>query len=100
MISVFNCMMIWRNYIQGPDLVYPYSTYEYKGKGTFEIDNAAVAQIISQTEKTCKVEITTSRKGSFNLICTAEDGTIYTLPVTIGSFTGGGNEKTVGVVSQ
>ena len=89
-----------RNYIQGPDLVYPYSIYEYKGKGTFKIDNAAVAQIISQTEKSCKIEITTSRKGSFNLTCTAEDDTIYTLPVTIGSFTGGGNEKTVGVVSQ
>ena len=89
-----------RNYIQGPDLVYPYSIYEYKGKGTFEIDNAEVAQIISQTEKSCKIEITTSRKGSFNLTCTTEDGTVYTLPVTIGSFTGGGNEKTVGVVSQ
>jgi len=88
-----------RNYIKGPDIVYPYSIVTYRGKGTFEIDNVNVANIISQDGKSCKIEIITSRKGSFNLTCTTDEGEVYTLPVTIGSFTGGGNEKAVGVVS-
>lgn len=89
-----------RNYIKGPDVVYPYSIVKYKGKGTFELqDNNNVAQILSQDGKSCKIEIITSRKGSFKLTCTTEDNEVYTLPITIGSFTGGGNEKAVGVVS-
>lgn len=87
-----------RNYIVGPDTIYPYSLVNYKGTGVFSVDSELV-RIVDQDGKSCNVEVLTGRKGSFNLICTTENEEIYTLPVTIGSFTGGGNEKTIGIVS-
>ena len=87
-----------RNYISGPDTIYPYSIVSYKAVGTFSIDSELV-RINSQDGKSCEIEVLTGRKGSFNLICTTEDGDVYTLPVTIGSFTGGGNAETIGIVS-
>jgi hypothetical protein len=67
----------------------------------FSIDNTAVATILEQDGKQCKIEITTGRKGKFNLICAFEqDGETETviLPVAIGSFTGDKNEKSLGLV--
>ena len=87
-----------RNYISGPDTIYPYSIVSYKAVGTFSIDSELV-RINSQDGKSCEIEVLTGRKGSFNLICTTEDGDVYTLPITIGSFTGGGNAETIGIVS-
>lgn len=94
-----------REYIVGPTKVAPYGFYTYraKGNGTFSIDNAAVATILEQDGKECKIEITTGRKGKFNLICnyTDEDEVEHTvtLPVTIGSFTGDKDEKDLDLVS-
>lgn len=94
-----------REFIIGPDRVAPYGFYTYKAKGdnvTFSIDNAAVAKIIDQDGKNCKIEILTGRKGNFNLTCTfEEDGEEQTIvvPIAIGSFTGDKNEKDLGLVS-
>lgn len=88
-----------RNYIKGPSIVSPYGLYTYKAKGTFTIDSDLV-KINFQNGQQCEIEILTGRKGNFNLTCTTNDGEVYTLPVTIGSFTGGsGNEKGIGIVS-
>jgi len=87
-----------REYIKGSDIIYPYSLETYKGKGTFSVDSDLVA-IKSQDGTQCVIEVLTGRKGSFNLICTTDEGEVYTLPITIGSFTGGGNAQAVGVVS-
>ena len=87
-----------REYIKGSDIIYPYSLETYKGKGTFSVDSDLVA-IKSQDGTQCVIEVLTGRKGSFNLTCTTDEGEVYTLPITIGSFTGGGNAQAVGVVS-
>lgn len=87
-----------RNYIKGPSMVSPYGLYTYKAKGTFTVDSDLV-QINSQDGTECEIEILTGRKGNFNLTCTTEDDEVYTLPVAIGSFTGGKNEKSIGIVS-
>lgn len=93
-----------REYIVGPDKVAPYGFYTYRAKGenvVFSIDNADVATILEQDGKQCKIEITTGRKGKFNLTCVFEqDGETETvvLPVAIGSFTGDKNEKSLGLV--
>lgn len=93
------CTIDWqRNYIIGPDVIYPYSLVSYKGTGTYTIDSDLV-RINRQDGKSCDIEVLTGRKGSFNLICTTDEGEIYTLPITIGSFTGGGNAQAVGVIS-
>jgi len=93
------CTIDWqRNYIVGPDVIYPYSLVSYKGTGTYTIDSDLV-RINRQDGKSCDIEVLTGRKGSFNLTCTTDEGEIYTLPITIGSFTGGGNAQAVGVVS-
>ena len=93
------CTIDWqRNYIIGPDIVYPYSLVSYKGTGTYTVDSELV-RINRQDGKSCDIEVLTGRKGSFNLICTTDEGEVYTLPITIGSFTGGGNAQAVGVVS-
>lgn len=86
-----------RNYIKGSDVVYPYGIYKYRGKGVFSVDSELV-KILSQNGSSCEIEILTGRKGEFNLTCTTENDEKYILPITIGSFTGGGNEKTVGIV--
>lgn len=83
----------------------PYGFYTYQAKGNnvvFSIDNAAVAKIIEQDGKYCKIEITTGRKSKFNLTCTfEEDGEQQQInvPIAIGSFTGDKNEKDLGLVS-
>ena len=90
-----------REIIKGPDIVYPYCKYTYRGSvdtGVFEVDSDKV-KILNQDGKTCEVEIMTGRKGSFILTYTTSENETYTLPVTIGSFTGGGNAQAVGVVS-
>lgn len=93
------CTIDWqRNYIIGPDIVYPYSLVSYKGTGTYTIDSDLV-RINRQDGKSCDIEVLTGRKGSFNLTCTTDEGEVYTLPITIGSFTGGGNAQAVGVIS-
>lgn len=93
------CTIDWqRNYIIGPNIIYPYSLVSYKAAGTFSVDSDLV-KINNQNGKSCEIEVLTGRKGSFNLTCTTEDGDVYTLPVTIGSFTGGGNVQAVGVIS-
>lgn len=94
-----------RQNIIGPDKVAPYGFYIYQAKNdnvVFSIDNAAVATILEQDGKQCKIEIITGRKGKFNLTCSFEqDGETETvvLPITIGSFTGDKNEKDLGLVS-
>jgi len=93
------CTIDWqRNYIVGPDVIYPYSLVSYKGTGTYTVDSDLV-RINRQDGKSCDIEVLTGRKGSFNLTCTTDEGEVYTLPITIGSFTGGGNAQAVGVVS-
>jgi hypothetical protein len=71
---------------------------KYKGTGVFSIDSDLI-KIVEQNGSECTIEVLTGRKGSFNLSCTTEDNEVFTLPVTIGSFTGGRNEETVGIVS-
>ena len=101
-----NVEIDWRReYIIGPAKVSPYGFYKYRAKGTnvtFSIDNAAVATILKQDGKQCEIEITTGRKGKFNLTCTFndKDGEQQTvvLPVAIGSFTGDKDEKSIGLV--
>ena len=93
------CTIDWqRNYIIGPDVIYPYSLVSYKGTGIYTIDSDLV-RINRQDGKSCDIEVLTGRKGSFNLTCTTDEGEVYTLPITIGSFTGGGNAQAIGVVS-
>ena len=93
-----------REYIIGPAKVAPYGFYKYRAKGknvVFSIDNTSVATILSQDGKQCEIEITTGRKGKFNLTCTfEEDGEqqTVTLPIAIGSFTGDKDEKSIGLV--
>ena len=87
-----------REYIKGPDQVFPYDTYTYKGKGIFGL-NTDLARIISQDGTKCEIEIITGRKGSFILYCKTEDDEIMKLPIQIQSFTGGGNAEDIGVVS-
>lgn len=87
-----------REYIKGPDTVFPYDTYIYKAKGLFAIDNTDVAKIISQDGTQCVVEIITGKKGEFTLYCKVEEGDIRKLPIKIESFTGGGNAEDIGVV--
>ena len=76
--------------VLGPAEVYPYDICEYQlnienyETCEFSVDNTNVAKIISQADGKCKIQITTSRKGSFNLIVAVDEET-YTLPVTIGS---------------
>ena len=94
-----------REFIEGPIKVAPYGFYTYRAKNdnvVFSIDNAAVAKIVSQDGKYCKIEIITGRKNKFNLTCTfEEDGEQQQIivPITIGSFTGDKNEKDLGLVS-
>ena len=87
-----------REYIKGPDTVFPYDTYTYKAKGLFAIDNTDVAKIISQDGTQCVIEIITGRKSEFTLYCKVEEGDIRKLPIKIESFTGGGNAEDIGVV--
>ena len=100
-----NVQIDWkREYIIGPNKVAPYGLYTYTAKGenvTFSIDNTAVATILEQNGKQCKIEIITGRKNKFNLTCTFEqDGETENIivPITIGSFTGDKNEKSLGLV--
>lgn len=86
-----------RNYITGPDKVAPYGIYTYEAEGVFSVDSSLV-RINSQDGTKCELEVLTGRKGKFTLTCEA-DGETYTLPVTIGSFTGDKNEKDLGIVS-
>lgn len=65
--------------------MYPYDIYEYtieSTNGKFSIDNNK-ARLISQGNGKCKIEIVTSKKGSFNLVYTTGENMIYTLPVRI-----------------
>lgn len=87
-----------REYIDGPDTVAPYGIYIYKAEGTFSVDSSLV-RINSQDGTKCELEVLTGRKGSFTLTCITEDNETYTLPITIGSFTGDKNEKSIGIVS-
>lgn len=87
-----------RNYIIGPDKVAPYGIYTYEADGVFSVDSSLV-RINSQDGTKCELEVLTGRKGKFILSCTNTDEETYTLPVTIGSFTGDKNEKNLGIVS-
>lgn len=72
------------NEIKGPREVYPYESYVYTVEdttGEFSIDNNN-AGFISQGNGQCKIEIITSKKGSFNLKYTT-DNNQYILPITI-----------------
>ena len=73
-----------QNEIIGPQQVYPYESYVYTVEdttGEFSIDNNN-AGFISQGNGQCKIEIITSKKGSFNLKYTT-DNNQYILPITI-----------------
>lgn len=87
-----------RNYIIGPEKVAPYGIYTYEADGIFSVDSNLV-RINSQDGTKCELEVLTGRKGKFTLTCVTEDNETYTLPVTIGSFTGDKNEKSIGIVS-
>lgn len=71
--------------ITGPLKVYPYESYSYTIEdisGEFSIDDSSKANIISQENGQCIVEIITGKKGSFNLIYTTNEK-IEILPITI-----------------
>ena len=88
-----------REYIQGPEKVFPYDFYTYKGKGVFYLDEGNnLARIISQNGEKCTIEILSSKKGNFVLYCVTEDEEIIEYPIQIQSFTGGGNAEDIGVV--
>lgn len=70
--------------IQGESTVYPYGSYTYTAQtmgGTFSV-NSTLAQITSQDNGTCGIEITTGRSGSFTLTYTLNE-TEYSLLITI-----------------
>lgn len=85
-------------YIKGNQVVTPYEFYEYRGAGTYSL-NTDLAKIVSQNGKKCQIEILTGRSGTFDLICTTEDGEVHTLPIKIESWFGGKNESAIGLVS-
>jgi len=87
-----------REYIKGPAEVSPYGFYTYEADGVFTV-NSSLVKILAQDGTKCEIEVLTGRKGNFILTCTTEDNDVYTLPVTIGSFTGDKNEKDLGIVS-
>ena len=94
-----DCTIDWeRNYILGPDVVYPYDIKVYKGEGTYSVDSDLV-KILSQDGEGCKIEVLTSKKGEFVLTCETPEGEIRKLPITIKSLFGGKDESTVGIVS-
>ena len=71
--------------IIGDNKVYPYSNHKYTAKntsGVYTLSNNK-ATILSQKDGVCNIEITTSKKGSFDLIYTINDEIVYTLPITI-----------------
>lgn len=86
-----------REYIKGPDKVFPYDSYIYKARGVFSLDTD-LARIVSQDGTKCEIEILAGRKGNFVLTCTTEDEEVIELPIQIQSFTGGGNAEDIGVV--
>lgn len=86
------------SYITGPEKVAPYGIYTYEADGVFTVDSSLV-KINSQDGTKCELEVLTGRKGNFILTCIAADETVYTLSVTIGSFTGDKNEKSIGIIS-
>ena len=87
-----------QDYIVGPTKVSPYDICTYQANGVFSVDSSLV-KILEQDGTQCKIEVLTGRKGKFTLTCTAADETVYTLPITIGSFTGDRDEKNLGIVS-
>lgn len=86
-------------YIKGPQEVSPYEFFEYRGRGIYHLDTD-LAKIVSQDGKRCEIEILTGRTGQFTLYCDTEEGTTESLLIKIGSWFGGKNESTVGIVSQ
>ena len=79
-------------YIQGPQEVHPFETHTYWIKDKtkiahFGIDDLEKAGIVEIGSDYCKIEILTSKKGSFNIRCRIEDdeNSPYYLPVTIKS---------------
>ena len=75
---------IEENTIMGATEVYPYDLQEYTvadSTGTYTINNCN-AKILSQADGRCLIEITSKKKGSFNLVYTTETDT-YTLPIKI-----------------
>lgn len=92
------CTIDWeRNYIHGPEEIYPYDFFEYRGQGVYSVDSDLV-KIVSQDGKKCKIEVLTGRMGSFTLTCETPEGEIKQLPVKIKSLFGGKDEGSVGVV--
>lgn len=71
--------------IIGPQEVYPYEIYNYNIKddtGIFSIDDNNKAIVIDQGSGQCRIEILSSKKGSFNLIYTTSTN-VYTLFIKI-----------------
>lgn len=76
-------------YIIGDEIVYPYDIKQYEistevENGKWEI-NSSKAKIINQNNKNVTVEITTGKKGNFDLIYTIENEDNIVLHVTIAS---------------
>ena len=59
--------------------------------------NTNLAKILSQDGKKCEIEILTGRKGQFTLYCDTKEGTKELL-ITIGSWFGGKDESSIGIV--
>ena len=97
--NILDVTVDWqRNYIKGPSTVSPYGYYIYKAKGIFSVDSDLV-KILKQDGTQCEIEVITGRKGNFVLTCETPEGEVRKLPVAIGSFTGGKDEKSIGVVN-
>ena len=71
--------------IIGPQEVYPYEEYNYQINditGTFSVNDLTKANIISQQDGKCNIEIIAGKKSKFNLIYTTDDNE-YILPINI-----------------
>ena len=93
------CTIDWQEpYIKGPQEIYPFDFFEYRGAGTYSVESDLV-RIVQQTAKGCKIEVLTGKTGNFILYCEKENGEIEQLPVKIRSWFGGKDEGSVGIVS-
>lgn len=86
-----------QSYIKGEQNVRPYEFYTYRGEGFYHLDTD-LAKIVKQDGQKCEIEILTGKKGQFTLYCDTEE-TTEELLINIGSWFGGKDESTIGVVS-
>lgn len=92
------CTIDWEKpYINGPEEVYPYDFYTYKGAGVYSLDTP-LAKIVEQDGKKCKIEILSGKMGNFVLNCETPEGEQKQLNIRIKSLFGGKDESSIGVV--